>query len=96
MNRAVRARAHVMSALALLMVSAAQAVASEPSQGRVIESAEGFDVLSTRERVEPENRMVRERFDTLLPRLMAEANLDMWLVINREYAEDPVYFTLVL
>ena len=95
MNRAVRARAHVMSALALLMVSAAQAVASEPSQGRVIESAEGFDVLSTRERVEPENRMVRERLDTLLPRLMAEANLDMWLVINREYAEDPVYFTLV-
>jgi hypothetical protein len=84
-----------MSALALLMVSAAQAVASEPSQGRVIESAEGFDVLSTRERVEPENRMVRERLDTLLPRLMAEANLDMWLVINREYAEDPVYFTLV-
>jgi Xaa-Pro aminopeptidase len=61
----------------------------------VIESAEGFDVLSTRERVEPENRMVRERLDTLLPRLMAEANLDMWLVINREYAEDPVYFTLV-
>jgi Xaa-Pro aminopeptidase len=95
MNRAVWARAHVLFALAFLTVSAAQAVASEPSQGRVIESAEGFDVLSTRERVEPENRMVRERLDTLLPRLMAEANLDMWLVINREYAEDPVYFTLV-
>jgi hypothetical protein len=95
MNRAVWARAHVLFALAFLTVSAAQAVASEPSQGRVIESAEGFDVLSTRARVEPENRMVRERLDTLLPRLMAEANLDMWLVINREYAEDPVYFTLV-
>ena len=26
---------------------------------------------------------------------MREAGLDMWLVINREYAEDPVYFTLV-
>jgi len=61
----------------------------------VIASAERFDVLSTRERVEPENRMVRERLETLLPRLMAEAKLDMWLVINREYAEDPVYFTLV-
>jgi hypothetical protein len=80
---------------ALLAVVAAQAVGSEPSQGRVIASADGFDVLSTRERIEPENRMVRERLETLLPRLMAETNLDMWLVINREYAEDPVYFTLV-
>lgn len=69
--------------------------ASEPAQGQVIESAADFDVLPTRERVEPENRMVRERLETLLPRLMADADLDMWLVINREYAEDPVYFTLV-
>ena len=68
---------------------------AEPAQGRVIESAGDFAVLSTRERVEPENRMVRERLETLLPRLMAETDLDMWLVINREYAEDPVYFTLV-
>jgi len=39
--------------------------------------------------------MLRERLERLLPRLMAEADLDMWLVLNREYAEDPVYFTLV-
>ncbi len=81
--------------LAGLVMFAAQTVAADATQGRVIESADGFDVLSTRERVEPENRMVRERLETLLPRLMAETDLDMWLVINREYAEDPVYFTLV-
>jgi hypothetical protein len=68
---------------------------AEPAQGRVFESVDAFAVLSTRERIEPENRMVRERLETLLPRLMAETDLDMWLVINREYAEDPVYFTLV-
>ena len=64
-----------------------------PEQGRdgIIVGA----VLSPRERVEPENRMLRERLDTLLPRLMKEADLDMWVVIAREYAEDPVYFTLV-
>ena len=71
---------------------AADAVAA---QGRVIDSADGFRVLSSRERIEPENRMVRERLETLLPQLMSESGLDMWLVINREYAEDPVYFTLV-
>jgi hypothetical protein len=45
--------------------------------------------------VEPTNRLLTHRLETLLPKLMAEADLDMWLVLNREYAEDPVYFTLV-
>ena len=71
--------------------------AAEPAadQGRLIESADDFAVLPARARIAPENRMLRERLETLLPRLMAESGLDMWLVINREYAEDPVYFTLV-
>lgn len=74
---------------------AARAPASDGyfAQGRVIESTGA--VLAPRDRVEPENRMLQERLDTLLPRLMQESGLDMWLVIAREYAEDPVYFTLV-
>jgi hypothetical protein len=51
--------------------------------------------LAQRDRVEPVNRMLEQRLDDLLPRLMRETDLDMWLVINREYAEDPVYFSLV-
>lgn len=52
-------------------------------------------VLDQRGRVEAINRMLKERLDELLPRLMRETGIDMWLVINREYAEDPVYLTLV-
>ena len=52
-------------------------------------------MLPPRERVEPENRILTERLEHLLPALMAESGLDMWVVVNREYAEDPVYFTLV-
>jgi hypothetical protein len=75
---------------------AAPASAPAPAaQGRVIPSADGLAVLPTRDRVEVENRIQADRLQTLLPRLMAESGLDMWLVINREYAEDPVYFTLV-
>lgn len=88
-----------LGALALGVASGAMsAVMAEPArfdQGRVIESAADFSVLAPRDRIEPENRLVAERLEALLPRLMAEADLDMWLVINREYAEDPVYFTLV-
>ncbi len=51
--------------------------------------------LPQRERVEPVNRMLERRLEELLPRLMRETGFDMWLVINREYAEDPVYFSLV-
>lgn len=79
----------------LPMAAAGSNVASPPEQGRVIDSADGFAVLAPRDRIEPENRMLTERIETLLPTLMGEADLDMWLVLNREYAEDPVYFTLV-
>ena len=52
-------------------------------------------VLSERQRPAVINRALQERLELLLPEVMREAGIDMWLVINREYAEDPVYFTLV-
>jgi hypothetical protein len=39
--------------------------------------------------------MLKDRLENLLPALMRETGIDMWVVINREYAEDPVYLTLV-
>jgi len=42
-----------------------------------------------------QNSIVEERLETLLPRLMREAGLDMWLVIAREYNDDPVFLSLV-
>jgi hypothetical protein len=73
----------------------AAAPATEPLQGRRIDTAANYIVLSSRQRVEPENRILTDRLEHLLPTLMSEAKLDMWVVINREYAEDPIYFTLV-
>jgi hypothetical protein len=80
---------------ALAVVGSASARDAEPAQGRVIDGAADYGVLPPRARIEPENRMLTERLEQLLPQLMTEAQLDMWLVINREYAEDPVYFSLV-
>ncbi|MCU0754420.1 MAG: aminopeptidase P family protein [Xanthomonadales bacterium] len=86
---------HRLAAALAALLCTLPAAAAEPAQGRVIDSAADYAVLAPRARIEPENRMLTERLDTLLPRLMAEAELDLWLVINREYAEDPVYFSLV-
>jgi Xaa-Pro aminopeptidase len=35
------------------------------------------------------------RFETILPALMRREGIDMWIVVCREHAEDPVYPTLV-
>lgn len=84
-----------LACAALAAAPAPSAPPAPPAQGVVLRSADDWAVLPPRARIEPENRMLRERLDQLLPRLMAEADLDMWVVIAREYAEDPVYFTLV-
>ena len=52
-------------------------------------------VLPERARPEAVNGMLRDRLDTLLPKLMRETGIDMWVIINREYVEDPVYLTIV-
>lgn len=69
------------------------ASAQDFNQGREVSGERA--VLDYRDRVMPENAMTRDRLENLLPTLMDETDLDMWLVINREYAEDPVYFSLV-
>lgn len=89
----------ITKALLALSLIAPQAVSSaaaaDADQGRVFTTADNLSVLSYKERVAPENRMLTTRLTELLPKLMSETELDMWLVINREYAEDPVYYTLV-
>jgi len=82
--------------LALLLALAGvsgQLVAKEVAQGREINALP--NVLSFKERVAPINDMVTDRLNNLLPKLMQEADLDMWLVINREYGEDKLFYTLV-
>ena len=66
---------------------------SRSAQGRVIDSLPG--VVPHRQRTEAVNRMLEDRLEHLLPRLMRETGIDMWVVLNREYMEDPVYLTLV-
>ena len=79
--------------LALLLLPVVPATAEEAAQGRVIDGPGA--VLPQRERPQVTNNLLRDRLENLLPTLMREAGIDLWLVINREYAEDPVYFTLV-
>ena len=91
----IAAAAGAATTLAATTGTATTGTAPQFEQGRRVDSAADYAVLPPHERVEPENRALAERLEHLLPALMSEAGLDMWVVINREYAEDPVYFTLV-
>jgi Xaa-Pro aminopeptidase len=42
-----------------------------------------------------QNQLLQERLDVLMPSLMRESGIDMWLVIAREYNDDPVFLSLV-
>ncbi|GGG57998.1 Xaa-Pro aminopeptidase [Bizionia arctica] len=39
--------------------------------------------------------ILKDRFENVLPKLMDENDIDMWLVIGREYNEDPVMRTML-
>ncbi len=52
-------------------------------------------VLPLRAQLDVRNAWLKERLDTVLPDVMARANVDMWLVIAREYNEDPVILSLL-
>lgn len=67
--------------------------AKEYQQGKIIDFSP--KILSHRQRVEPANRIILDRLNNLLPKVMSETDIDMWLVINREYEEDPLFYSLV-
>lgn len=52
-------------------------------------------ILPLRERATTIEAIQEDRLNHLLPRLMAERDFDMWVLITREYNEDPVVKTLL-
>jgi hypothetical protein len=51
--------------------------------------------LNMRERAEVIDAWLEERVETVLPSIMQRSGIDMWIVIAREYNEDPVIKTLL-
>ena len=55
----------------------------------------GQHILPLRERARMIDAIQKDRIQNLLPQLMEEQNLDLWVLITREYNEDPVVKTLL-
>ena len=48
-------------------------------------------VLTHREQDPLIKRWILHRFDTVLPALMRREGIDMWVIVSREYNDDPVF-----
>jgi Xaa-Pro aminopeptidase len=57
--------------------------------------AMGQHVLSLKERAVVIDQIQKDRLDNLLPQLMDDNGIDLWVLITREYNEDPVVKTLL-
>lgn len=52
-------------------------------------------ILDMRERAEVMDRWTEDRLDNLVPELMRREGIDMWILVAREYNEDPVLLTML-
>ena len=53
------------------------------------------NILGLKERARVISEIQKDRLDNLLPKLMDETGIDMWVLITREYNEDPIIKTLL-
>ncbi len=91
---AITAGAGICAMAALALPSATLAQAIPVTAVRMSETEQARpplpDLLSQRERAQVVNRILEERLETIIPQIMREEGVDLWVLMAREYFEDPV------
>ncbi len=89
----------VCTALATWALAMGPAHSSEPPILPLSETEQAQpampDILGLRDRAKVINAILADRLDTVVPRLMREQKIDMWVLVAREYLEDPVVATML-
>lgn len=80
---------HALAAAAALLATPAAAAPIGMSETEQAAPAVP-QILSARERAETENRILAERLNTVIPAIMRAEGIDLWLLVAREYFEEPV------
>ena len=52
-------------------------------------------ILALKDRAALQDKWLKERLDSVVPKLMREQGIDMWVLVAREYLEDPVIATML-
>ncbi len=92
MTRQKRWQSFRIFCVALILLLAIPAIPEDRGVAAVDDSQ---NILAERDRARVMNEWLKWRLENIVPELMRREGIDMWLVINREYNEDPVYMSLV-
>ncbi|GGB70781.1 M24 family metallopeptidase [Blastomonas aquatica] len=82
-------------AAALLATAPASVFAQGPGNASEAQAPAYPDILPLREQAKVRDAWLAQRLETVVPALMREQGVDMWVLIAREYAEDPVVATML-
>jgi Xaa-Pro aminopeptidase len=84
------------SAAAALALATVPATAAPPALNTEEHASPAYpEILPLRERAKLQDAWLAKRLDTVVPRLMREHGFDAWLIVAREYVEDPVLATML-
>ena len=86
--------------LCAAMMTAAPLAAAPPAAVLPLSETEQADpalpaIPPAREQADIINRILAERLDTIIPQIMREAGVDLWLLMAREYFEEPVVASML-
>jgi hypothetical protein len=81
--------------LSFLIVCLLSLVSAGQSQLKTINAKIESRAIPVREQAGIQQQWLKLRLERVLPRLMRKHKVKMWIVICREYNEDPVFFSLV-
>jgi Xaa-Pro aminopeptidase len=84
-------RRDVVIRTAVMAAAAMSLAAQAPAPAPVLKPFPATGVLSHRDQAPYISRWIASRFDTVLPGLMRREGIDMWVIVSREYNDDPVF-----
>jgi Xaa-Pro aminopeptidase len=84
----------LLAALVVVLVGAPPLAAQAPVQVPEDAPARIQELPSLRQQAVERQDWLEARLERVLPRLMEEYEVEMWVLSMREYAEDPVFFSL--
>ncbi|WP_292943207.1 M24 family metallopeptidase [Novosphingobium sp.] len=86
----------LLAAAAVLLAAPAIAAPAPIGMSETEQAAPAVPpILSARERADTENRILAERLDTVIPAIMRAEGIDLWLLVAREYFEEPVVASML-
>lgn len=90
---------HIFFGVALIAAAFASPIAAAPPSITMSETEVPAPtlpaLLPSRERAMVENRILAERLDLLVPAMMRAQGIDLWLLVAREYFEEPVVASML-